>query len=92
MRIFPAAAAALSLTLGLGLAPALAIAAPPPADGLKLSQIVAQVETSAGAALAYIDELEWDDDGYWEVKYITTDGRKIEEKLDPRTGATMPRR
>lgn len=90
MRIFPAAA--LTLTLGLGLAPALAIAAPPPADGMKLSQIVAQVETSTGAALAYIDELEWDDDGYWEVKYITTDGRKIEEKLDPRTGATMPRR
>ncbi|HHW35287.1 MAG TPA: PepSY domain-containing protein [Paracoccus solventivorans] len=88
MRIFPAAAAALTL----GLAPVLAIAAPPPADGLKLSQIVAQVETSAGAALAYIDELEWDDDGYWEVKYITTDGRKIEEKLDPRTGAAMPRR
>lgn len=86
MRIFTAAA------LILGLAPALAIAAPPPADGLKLSQIAAQVEGRVGTALSYIDELEWDDDGYWEVKYITTDGKKVEEKLDPRTGAAMPRR
>lgn len=85
MRLFHAAA------LALFVAPAVAIAAPPPADGLKLSQIVAQLESDAGADLAYVDEVEWDDDGYWEAEYYTTAGAKVKVRLDPATGAQRPR-
>ncbi|SEH83268.1 PepSY domain-containing protein [Paracoccus alkenifer] len=85
MRLFHAAA------LVFFIAPAVAIAAPPPAGALKLSQIVAKLESDAGANLAYIDEVEWDDDGYWEAEYYTTAGAKVKVRLDPATGAQRRR-
>lgn len=57
---------------------------PPPADALPLSGILAQVE--ADNDLRYIEEVEWDDDGYWEVEFIREDGGKVKLKIDPLTG------
>jgi hypothetical protein len=83
----------LVLALGVGLGASLAALplhadAAPPAGALPLSQVIALLEVEGG--IAYIDEVEWDDDGYWEVDYVTSDGRKVEVRLDPLTGS--PRR
>lgn len=59
---------------------------PPPAGALPLSRIIASVETSAGANLAFIDEVDWDDDGYWEIEYRTTDNREVKVRIDPVSG------
>lgn len=77
--------ATLALALSLAAAPVLAQSAPP-AGSLPLSQIVAALEATEG--FSHFDEIEWDDDGYWEIEYLTTDGRKIEVRIDPVTGAT----
>lgn len=73
--------------LVVGAAPALADR-PPPANALPLSEIIAALE--ARHDIHFIDEIEWDDDGYWEAEFYTNDGGKVEIKLDPVTGA--PRR
>ncbi len=78
----------LPVALALAVSFAAAAAAAPPADGMRLSDIVRAVEQRPD--FRYFDEIEWDDDGYWEVEYVTRDGRKIELKIDPRTG--QPRR
>lgn len=56
----------------------------PPAGAMPLSQIIAMVETRPG--LLFIEEVEWDDDGYWEVELRGTDGSKTKLRLDPMTG------
>lgn len=61
-------------------------AAPPPANAKPLSEIVSMVERQAG--VAYIDEIDWDDDGYWEIEYVTTDGAERRIKVDPVSGQT----
>ncbi|HRO15994.1 MAG TPA: PepSY domain-containing protein [Paracoccus sp. (in: a-proteobacteria)] len=68
--------------------PAAAMAAdtPPPAGAMKLSAVLAALEARVGAQLAYVDEADWDDDGYWEVEYYSTDGTEVKVKLDPMTG------
>ncbi|MDO5656973.1 MAG: PepSY domain-containing protein [Paracoccus sp. (in: a-proteobacteria)] len=76
----------------LALLPFGAVAAPPPADALALSDIIAKIETDLGDTLAYIDEVNWDDDGYWEVEYRTTDNAEVDIRVDPITGETLPRR
>lgn len=74
----------------LAIAPTLAAAdTPPPAGSLALSEIVTKVETDAGASLAYIESVDWDDDGYWEVEYRTTDGKEVKLRADPATGAPV---
>lgn len=83
----PVTAAALAATL----IPSAALAAPPPADALKLSEIVARVEAHAAADLAYIDDVSWDDDGYWEVDYKNTQGREVDLRVDPVSGAVTPK-
>jgi len=89
MRFVPALAA---LALALPLAGAAAAAdTPPPAGTKRLSEVVTAIETRAGANLAYIDEVSWDDDGYWEVEYYTTAGAKVEEKIDPVSGEPRAR-
>ena len=60
---------------------------PPPANAMKLSEVVAGVEQQAGANLAYIESVDWDDDGYWEVEYYTTSREEVEMKIDPVSGA-----
>ena len=58
---------------------------PPPPNSQPLSRIIATVEGSA-QNLAYIEDVSWDDDGYWEVEYRTTEGREVEIRVDPVTG------
>jgi uncharacterized membrane protein YkoI len=74
----------LPLALILGLAASPALADRPPADALPLSEIVQMIE--AERDVAYFEEVEWDDDGHWEIEYIEPNGRKIEIEVDPRTG------
>lgn len=82
-------AAPLALMLSLGASASAAAAdTPPPEGALPLSQILATLEASAD--IRWIDEVDWDSDGYWEVEYHTTDGREVEVQLDPMTGE--PRR
>jgi hypothetical protein len=67
--------------------PALAQETPmpaPPQNALKLSEILAKVEQRDG--FRYIDELEWNEEGYWDVTYFTTDKAKVEMKFNPVTG------
>jgi hypothetical protein len=68
--------------LALG-APALALAAPPP-EARPLSEILQAIE--AQGDVRYFDEIEWDDDGYWEIEYYDMDGRKVEIHVDPVSG------
>lgn len=56
----------------------------PPPNALKLSEIVAKVEKRAG--FRYIDDIEWNDDGYYDVIYFTDDKAKVEMKFNPVTG------
>jgi|LNAP01.1.fsa_nt_gb hypothetical protein len=77
MRVF-----LLALMMMLSLS-AMAIADVPPAGSLPLSQILKKVE--ARDKFGYIGEVDFDD-GFYEVTWYTTDGAKVEEKLDPHTG------
>ena len=71
---------ALSLVVG----PALADEPPPP-DAMPLSQILQTLEQQGG--VAYFDEIDWnEDDGHWEIEYVTTDGSEREITVDPVTG------
>ncbi|WP_134725671.1 PepSY domain-containing protein [Paracoccus luteus] len=85
MRIFAA------VLLG-ALLPTTVLAAdtPPPAGAMKLSAVLAALESRVGDQLAYIDEADWDDDGYWEVEYRGADGAEVKVKLDAMTGEPRP--
>ncbi len=61
-----------------------AAASPPPTNALALSEVIELVEQQI--SFKYIDEVSWDNDGYWEVKYIDNNDREIEIKIDPVTG------
>ena len=79
------------MRLSLPLAAALMMPLPllaqdrPPADGTPLSQMLAQIEQEAD--FGHFDDIDWDDDGYYEVEYYTTEGREVTVRLDPVTGA-----
>lgn len=62
--------------------------AQPPADAMPLSQIIAALE--AQGDVAWIKEVDWDDDGYWEIEYRREGGGDVEIKIDPVSGE--PRR
>lgn len=51
---------------------------------MPLSEILRTLEEQGD--VAYFDEIEWDDDGYWEIEYVTADGSKRQVELDPVTG------
>lgn len=70
----------------LALVPAAATAEPPPEGAMQLSDVLAALEDREGDDLAYIEDVDWDDDGYWEVEYRGPDGSETEVKLDPMTG------
>lgn len=74
--IFPVA-------LAMSTAPALADRQPP-AQALPLSTIVAGLERQYD--IAWIDEIEWDDDGYWDIEFFDRAGSKVDLKIDPVTG------
>ena len=69
----------------LVLTPLGAYAAPP--EGTKLSEIIAKVEQTPD--LEYIDEVDWNDRGYYEIEYFMKNGAKAEIKIDPKTGETV---
>ena len=58
----------------------------PPENALKLSAIVATVEQRD--AFHYVSDVEWNEDGYYDVVYFTTDKAKVEMKIDAVTGKT----
>jgi hypothetical protein len=80
----------ISLTLALMLGGTPALAAPPPPNALPLSQIIQSLEQRLNPA--YFDEIEWDDDGYWEIEYVDRNGAKRKIRVDPVTGQEQPRR
>lgn len=73
-----------SLALVLGLA-APALADPPPPDALPLSEVLARLEATGN--VRYFDDIEWDDDGYWEIDYVAVGGEKVEIEVDSVSGA-----
>lgn len=80
----------------LVLVPALFLAAPafaqrlPPAEAKPLSQVIRNVETSLSPRA--ITDVEWEDDGYWEIRFVNADGRRSRVRIDPFTGETWSRR
>jgi len=60
------------------------LAATPPINALSLSEIIHKVEAQYNPK--YIDEVNWDNDGYWEVEYYDAKGKEIKIKIDPVTG------
>ncbi|RUM95505.1 PepSY domain-containing protein [Pseudaminobacter arsenicus] len=56
----------------------------PPQNAMKLSEIIARIEQRD--QFRYIDEVDWDEEGYYEVTYYTTDKAKVEIRIDPATG------
>jgi len=56
----------------------------PPKNAMKASEIVAKIE--ARADFQYLDELDWDDEGYYDIVYFTRDKAKVEIKINPATG------
>lgn len=56
----------------------------PPDNAIKLSAIIATVE--GRDSFHYVSEISWNDDGYYEVVYFTTDKARVELKVDAVTG------
>jgi hypothetical protein len=56
----------------------------PPQKSMKLSQLIAQVEQRD--KFQYVKDIEWEEEGYYDVIYYTTDKAKVEVKLDPVSG------
>jgi len=56
----------------------------PPENSLKLSEIIARIE--ARDQFRYIDEVDWEEEGYYDVTYYTKDKAKVEIHIDPVTG------
>lgn len=82
----------LGVLLAAGLllsAPALADLDRPPAGSLPASEVLRLAEQRPD--FASLHEMEWDDDGYWEIEYIMREGAKRTIRLDPRTGGPRAR-
>ncbi|NMG38586.1 PepSY domain-containing protein [Chelativorans sp. ZYF759] len=58
--------------------------AQPPADAMPLSEILASIESEAD--FSHFDDVDWDDDGYWEIEYYRADGAKVDVDIDPVSG------
>lgn len=56
-------------------------------EGTKLSEIIAKIEQTAD--VQYIDEVDWNDRGYYEIEYFLKNGAKVEIKIDPKTGDSI---
>ncbi|MDW6020180.1 PepSY domain-containing protein [Mesorhizobium sp. BAC0120] len=56
----------------------------PPPNAMKLSEIIAKVEQRD--QFAYVSEIDWSEEGYYDITYFTTDKAKVEIKADPVTG------
>lgn len=60
----------------------------PPTDAKPLSQILQTIEQRED--FGHFDEIEWDDDGYWEVEYISKSRSRVRLNVDPVTGEAEP--
>jgi hypothetical protein len=56
----------------------------PATESMKLSQIIAKVEQRD--QFQYVSEVSWDEEGFYDVIYFTSDKAKVEIKIDPATG------
>jgi hypothetical protein len=56
----------------------------PPATAMKLSDLVAKVEKRD--KFLFISEIQWSEQGYYEVTYFMNDKAKVDIKLDPVSG------
>ncbi|WEX10025.1 PepSY domain-containing protein [Chelativorans sp. AA-79] len=56
----------------------------PPENAMKVSEIVAKIE--ARPDFRYLDEVDWDGDGYYQITYFTNDKAKVEMRINPVTG------
>lgn len=74
--IFPVA-----LALSSGVAPAGQSAT---AAAMPLSDIVAGLEVRYD--IQFIDEIEWDESGHWDIVFFTNDGASLALQIDPVTG------
>jgi hypothetical protein len=79
-----------ALAVAAGLAVPAAAQNLPPRNGLPLSQVVAAVE--AAEPVQVFTEIEWDDDGYWDMEFINTSNRRTSVRIDPFTGGRWSRR
>jgi uncharacterized iron-regulated membrane protein len=78
-RLTAVAVAAVAAIAG----PALADRAPPQ-NAMPLSQVLQALEQQG--QVAHFKEVEWDDDGYWEIEYALRSGGTAEVKVDPVSG------
>jgi hypothetical protein len=79
-------AAALTALFFAGPAQAQTEAPPiPPENSVKLSEIIAKIETRD--QFRYVSDVEWDEDGFYRVIYFTSDKAKVEIHIDSATGA-----
>jgi len=58
----------------------------PPENAKKLSEILATVEQRND--FRYVSDVEWDEDGFYDIVYFTGDKAKVEIKIDAVTGQT----
>ena len=62
----------------------------PPENAMKLSQIVASIEQRQD--FRYLSNIEWNDDGYYDITYFTADEAKVEIRMDAVSGKPVPMR
>ena len=62
----------------------------PPANALPLSQVIANVEKTEPVRI--VTEVDWDDDGYWDIEFVNQDNRRASIRIDPVTGEPWSRR
>ena len=58
-----------------------------PSGAQPLSRILSTLEQ--GGDLAYFDEIDWEEKGYWKIEYISRDGKKLKIRVDPVTGQVL---
>ena len=61
----------------------------PPADGMPLPALLTEIQTREN--VAWFDEVNWDDDGYWEIEFGRADGGRVEIRVDPVSGKNLTR-
>ena len=59
----------------------------PPTGSLPLSQVIAGVEKTQPVRV--FTEVEWDDDGYWDIEFINQSNRRTSVRIDPMTGGDV---
>jgi uncharacterized iron-regulated membrane protein len=62
----------------------------PPGNSLPLSQVIAAVEQTQPVRV--FTEVEWDDDGYWDIEFVDTSNRRTSIRIDPVSGEPWSRR